>query len=177
MNPRERTPDLEILIRDQVLPLEHLEPLITDYTNIEAGTVRTTNRWGGPAAGGLGGVEIAVIIVVTALLQMTTRDLYELVKGHIVAFYRGVKADTGARTYSDGLLALLVEGSPSLQFCIPAGLTEAGILERFRSVEENWERLAAEWAEKARDYDAPISLCMDEETGDWIECGDYGYGS
>ena len=108
---------------------------------------------------------------------MTTRDLYELVKGHIVDFYQGVKAETGARTYREGLLALLVEGSPSLQFCIPAGLTEAGIRERFRSVEENWERLAAEWAEKAPGYDYPISLCMDEETGDWIECGDYGYGS
>ena len=173
-------PDIVIDVEDSALPLADVEEFIVEYTNVFAATVTVRSHWGGPAASGIG-VEIAVAIVAGELLRQVGSDAYNVAKQHISALYHKINPQSAARTYNTAFLALVVDSedegdAPELNFCFPPGLSDADILARWHSIEQNWDRLSNEWAERMRersedgDLRFSIDLDLNEETGEWYEC-------
>ena len=180
MNTHVPAPEIVIIVEDNTLPLSEVEGFIADYTAAMGAPVTVTSRWGGPAASGLY-IEIAVAIMVGELLRQVGSDAYELAKRHIRSIYHRIHTDSGARTYNTAVLALVSESddesdSVVLYFCFPPGLTDADILARWQSIEQNWQRLSDEWStrvdNRVRDKAnrVRIDLCLNAENGEWHEC-------
>lgn len=139
-------------------------------------TVRS--HWGGPAAAGLD-VDIAVAIFAPQLLPNITSDAYQLSKRHIMALYHKINPRNGARYYGTAVMALVVtseDESVALRFCFPPDLADAEVLERWRSVEQNWQRLCDEWSSRVREslgrgaHQVSISLCWESANDEWFHC-------
>ena len=180
MTTHASAPEIVIVVQDGALPLSELEGFSADYTTGMAAPVTIRSQWGGPLADGLY-IEVAVAIMVGQLLRQVGSDAYELAKGHIRSIYHKIRSDSGARTYGTAILALVAEDesesdSVALYFCFPPGLTEADILARWHSIEQQWRRLSREWStqldHRVRDHAnrARVDLCLDDETGEWCEC-------
>ena len=176
----ESAPDIVIIVEDQTLRLSELDDFIAEYTGSTAARVTVTSQWGGPAASGLE-VEIAVAILASHLLPNITSDAYQLAKRHIVALYHKINPRNPARYYGTAAMALVVtseDESVVLRFCFPPDLTDTEVLDRWRSVEQNWRRLCDEWSSRVRAslgrgaHQVSISLCWESARGQWFHCDD-----
>lgn len=165
-------PDVEIVVMDGALPLEHVDPFARDFTVNTAGNVKLRLSWGGPAVGGIGwgGPEIAVMIVIGELLRRGSSEAYNLTRAFIASIYDKIRTRNGARWYIDGAMALAIDNedkSTSLLFCFPEGLSKDGLESRIKLVEQHQEKLLGHWTDAGR---GEVRLCWSDEHDEWLEC-------
>ncbi|MXW27300.1 MAG: hypothetical protein F4Z80_00110 [Chloroflexi bacterium] len=177
-------PELVFQIEDSTLPLAALEEIASTYPQSTGSPITILSKWGGPAATGLE-VEVAVVIIASQLLRSIGSDVYELVKREIVSVYKKIRPTGPAREYQMAAMALIFESENKpddviLRFCFPPGLSDAEILERWRNIESDFDRLKSEWFNRASNRQKVgahnrISLSFDPQSGKWREIGHGGF--